>query len=307
MGVLHGRDLLSSRHTTAIIWDASNRLYFVPIKYSLGDYFPVVINNLLYVFKIEGSRILTYRETLSKAFRVLIYTTSHFLPISAEQKELELVLHENNLPRVEGNLYSIMKILGKKEKDPFQPHNIKELLEEVAQKEDEYSVETRNLITFLDHLKVDRIVTPVRRLSDFLDGELLETDPKFYGTVTALQERTDKGNKMITNAPMGPKIAWMKWIAVMALVGLVLAVVYMAYDNGWFDPILNAGKSLEGFQGINFGGTPGSTDAEFAQKYPTPEAAKAALDRGELHESQIPPAMRELVKNVKTPEAIPTP
>ena len=307
MGVLHGRDLLSSRHTTAIIWDASNRLYFVPIKYLLGDYFPVVINNLLYVFKIEGSRILTYRETLSKAFRVLIYTTSHFLPISAEQKELELVLHENNLPRVEGNLYSIMKILGKKEKDPFQPHNIKELLEEVAQKEDEYSVETRNLITFLDHLKVDRIVTPVRRLSDFLDGELLETDPKFYGTVTALQERTDKGNKMITNAPMGPKIAWMKWIAVMALVGLVLAVVYMAYDNGWFDPILNAGKSLEGFQGINFGGTPGSTDAEFAQKYPTPEAAKAALDRGELHESQIPPAMRELVKNVKTPEAIPTP
>jgi len=307
MGVLHGRDLLSSRHTTAIIWDASNRLYFVPIKYSLGDYFPVVINNLLYVFKIDGSRILTYRETLSKAFRVLIYTTSHFLPVSAEQKELELVLHENNLPRVEGNLYSIMKILGKKEKDPFQPHNIKELLEEVAAKEDEYSVETRNLITFLDHLKVDRIVTPVRRLSDFLDGELLETDPKFYGTVTALQERADKGNKMITNAPMGPKIAWMKWIAIMALIGIVLAVIYIAYDNGWFDPILNASKSLEGFQGINFGGPPGSTDAEFAAKYPTPEAAKAALDRGELHESQIPPNMRELVKNVKTPEAIPTP
>ena len=305
MGVLHGRDLLSSRHTTAIIWDASNRLYFVPIKYSLGDYFPVVINNLLYVFKIEGSRILTYRETLSKAFRVLIYTTSHFLPISAEQKELELVLHENNLPRVEGNLYSIMKILGKKEKDPFQPHNIKELLEEVAQKEDEYSVETRNLITFLDHLKVDRIVTPVRRLSDFLDGELLETDPKFYGTVTALQERTDKGNKMITNAPMGPKIAWMKWIAVMALIGLVLAVVYMAYDNGWFDPVLNAGKSLEGFEGFNF--SPGSSSQDLMQKYPTPEALNAAIDRGEVNYDSLPPDIKAMVDSYEPPTVTPTP
>lgn len=307
MGVLHGRDLLSSKHTTAIIWDAANRLYFVPIKHSLGDYFPVVINGLLYVFKIDGSRILTYRETLSKSFRVLIYTTSHFLPISAEQKELELCLEENNLPRVEGNLYSIMKILGKKEKDPFEAHNIKTLLEEVAQKEDEYSVETRNLITFLDHLKVDKIVTPVRRLSDFLDGELLETDPKFYGTITALQERADKGNKMITNAPMGPKIAWIKWIAVIAVIGMVGAFVYIAYDAGWFDPVLNAGDALKGFEGFNFGPAPGSTDAEFAAKYPTPEAAKAALDRGELHESQIPPAMRELVKNVKTPVAEPTP
>ena len=73
MGVLHGRDLLSPRHTTAIIWDASNRLYFVPIKYSLGDYFPVVINGLLYVFKIDGSRILTYKEVGSKSFRVLYF------------------------------------------------------------------------------------------------------------------------------------------------------------------------------------------------------------------------------------------
>src|SRR3989304_2717644 len=303
MGVFHSVESITFYTEDRTFLAGSNKSYFERIKYSLGDYFPVVINNLLYVFKIDGSRILTYRETLSKAFRVLIYTTSHFLPVSAEQKELELVLHNNNLPRVEGNLYSIMKILGKKEKDPFQPHNIKELLEEVAAKEDEYSVETRNLITFLDHLKVDMIVTPVRRLSDFLDGELLETDPKFYGTVTALQERADKGNKMITNAPMGPKIAWMKWIAVMALVGLVLAVVYMAYDNGWFDPIMNAGDAFKGF---NLQPGTGS-DAEFAQKYPTPEAAKAALDRGELHESQIPPAMRELVKNVKTPEAIPTP
>ena len=73
MGVLHGRDIYSSKWITAEISDASNRVHYVPIKHTLGDYFLADILGDVYAFKIDGSRILQYRETLVKT--CLLYTS----------------------------------------------------------------------------------------------------------------------------------------------------------------------------------------------------------------------------------------
>jgi hypothetical protein len=308
MGVLHGRDLFSSKWVTAVIFDSGGNAHFYPIKYVLGDYFVTDINKKIYVFEIVDSRVKTYRQTLVKSFRFFLYDTTHSRPISTENnQDLADMLRKNNLPKMNMTLFNILKALGRQEKENFTSHELKGLIEEVSKNQGQYSEQALNLVNYLSNLNIEQIVTPVKAITEFIEDDLLATKPGFLGDILSVFQRADVENKKITNTPITGKIAWMKWIAVMALIGLVLAVVYMAYDNGWFDPVLNAGKSLEGFKGINFGGPPGSTDAEFAAKYPTPEAAKAALDRGELHESQIPPAMRELVKNVKTPEAIPTP
>ena len=71
MGVLHGRDLLSSKWITAIISDSSHRVHFVPIKHVIGDYFITDIDGDVYAFKIDGRRILQYRESMVKTFRII--------------------------------------------------------------------------------------------------------------------------------------------------------------------------------------------------------------------------------------------
>ena len=307
MGVLHGRDIMSGKFITAIISDSANRLHFVPIKHQLGDYFLTELDNQLFIFKIDGRRIKTYRQTLTKAFSVLQYDTTHFLPISDEIPELELMLKKNNLHNVDGMLFSILKILGKKEKanGKFEGHEIKKMLEDIGEKKDEYSEETRNMITYLDHLDIDKIVTPVKRLSEFLEGDLLATDPKFYATVASFHERADKGNQVITNASIGAKTAWLKIILVVMMIAMVGFVLYFAYDQGWFDSLTDLTKGLEGFQGIpsptgSFN-PPTTKDAAYYQNNFTPEELKAAVDRGEIDEDDLPGSIKEMIKNVETP------
>ena len=307
MGVLSGKDIFSSKYVTAIIFDSGGQAHFFPIKYVLGDYFVIDINNKVYCFEIVDSRVKTYRQTLVKSFRFLLYDTTHSRPISPENNQnLADIITQNNLPKLNMTLYNILHALGKQEKQAFTAHELQGLIEEVSKNKGEHSEQAINLVNYLQNLNIDQIVTPVKSITEFIEDDLIATKPGFLGDILSVFQRADVENKKITNTENKGKTAWLKWIAVLAMVGLVIALVYMAYDNGWFDPILNAGKALED---VNFSFTPGAapTDTEFAKKYPTPEAAKAALDRGELHESQIPPAMRELVKNVKTPEAVPTP
>jgi len=319
MGVLHGRDLFSSKYITAEIKDSSKRLWYVPIKYTIGDYFLASIQRQTYCFKID-SEICQYREKLTKQFQVIQYDIKHYRPLKSEIKELELLLKKEGLSKVDGTMAHILRVLSAKEKKEheFTPHDLDEWIKKISEYEDKniskvipkdqhkFSIEMASIINYLDNMGIEKIATPVRGVSEFIEDDLKATDPKFLGTVATTLQNLDFENKRVTNSPSGSKVAWLKWILIISLVVIVALVVYVAYSNGWFDPILNAGKALED---VNFSFTPGAapTDAGFAQKYPTPEAAKAALDRGELHESQIPPAMRELVKNVKTPEAIPTP
>ena len=313
MGVLHGRDLLSSKYNTAIITDASNRVFFMPIKYVIGDYFIGQIEKQTYVFKLDGSRKYEYRDTLVKSFRVMFYDLSHYAPISSSTKELELALVTNHLPKVDSMLFNIFKILGNREKNPFKKHKIKDLKEYIKRKQaesgdpDEFAEEALSIIKYLDHLNIDEIVTPLKKLAEFIEGDLITTQPQFLGSILTASLDAETEHRKLTNTPIGSKTAWMKWVAVMLLISLVGVVMYMAYEGGAFDSITGA---VGGFGDFDFnigGGVPGGSTANIMDKYPTPEALKLAIDRGDVVYNTLPDDIKRLVDGVKVPTDIPSP
>ena len=248
MGVLHGRDKFSSKWVTAMITTAGNRLHFVPIKKNLGEYFVTDIDGQTYVFKIDGTRLLQYRETMSRSVQILIYDTTHYKPMSPNVKELEMILEINRLPKVDSMLSKIFTILGNREKDPFVPHSLSDLVEQVVDYESkskaaavipkgqsQFSKAAENMINYLDRLKIDEIVTPLKNVADFIHEDLKATDPKFLGTVVSSYQRTDMEHKKVTNTPLTAKHDWMKFALIFMGIGMALFIGWFVYDNGMLD------------------------------------------------------------------------
>jgi hypothetical protein len=295
MGVLHGRDLLSPKWITAIISDASHRVHFVPIKHTIGDYFITDIDGDVYAFKIDGRRILQYRESMVKTFRILQYDITHHLPLSSDGKELEIILELNKLPKVDGMLANIFKILGSKERDDFVSHKLSELIDKIqgyekvqAQTElnERYSKEAMNMINYLDHLDVREIVTPLKKVSEFIQEDLIATDPKFMGTVVSSYQRTDMEHKKVTNTPIASKQAWIKFVAIFMAIGMVGAIGYIVYDGGHLDSMLG-GMSVPTLGQID--------DQTVMSKYPDAESLRIAVDSGEVDYDKLSSVAQSIV------------
>ena len=295
MGVLHGRDMLSSKWITAIISDASHRVHFVPIKHTIGDYFITDIDGDVYAFKIDGRRILQYRESMVKTFRILQYDISHHLPLSAETKELEIILELNKLPKVDGMLANIFKILGSKERGDFVSHKLAELIDRIQGYEKveaqnalnaKYSKDALNMINYLDHLDVKEIVTPLRKVSEFIQEDLIATDPKFMGTVVSSYQRTDMEHKKVTNTPLASKQAWIKFLAIFMGIGMVLAVMFIIYDGGHLDSMMG-GMSMPSLGQVD--------DATIMAKYPDAESLRVAVDNGDVNYDKLSSVAQSIV------------
>ena len=287
MGVLHGRDLLSSKWITAIISDSSHRVHFVPIKHVIGDYFITDIDGDVYAFKIDGRRILQYRESMVKTFRILQYDITHHLPLSSESKELEIILELNKLPKVDGMLANIFKILGSKERGNFVSHKLSELIDRISGYEktearnelnERYSRDAVNMINYLDHLDVKEIVTPLKKVSEFIQEDLIATDPKFMGTVVASYQRTDMEHKKVTNTPIASKQAWIKFVAIFCAIGMVGAIGFVIYDGGHLDSMLG-GMSMPTLGQID--------DTTIMNRYPTAEDLRIAVDSGDVDYTKL--------------------
>ena len=307
MGVLHGRDLLSSKWITAIISDSSNRVHFIPIKHTIGDYFLADIEDETYAFRIDGSRILQWRESMVKTFRIIQYDVSHYLPLTAKVKELEMTLEVNHLPKVDGMLAGIFKILGSKEKKPFESHKLTDLVARIHEEgtkagvtpDANFSKQAMNMINYLDHLNVEEIVTPLKRVSEFIQDDLIATDPKFMGTVVSSYQRTDMEHKKVTNTPIKAKQGWMKFMLIFMGIGLVGFVGYYLYDSGMlegglggFMPTMEVGKI---------------SDAEIMKTYPDAASLKAAVDRGDVDYNRLSSYAQEMVDTAPTVEPVPEP
>lgn len=315
MGVLHGRDIYSSKWITAEISDASNRVHYVPIKHTLGDYFLADILGDVYAFRIDGSRILQYRETLVKTFRLIRYDTTHYLPLSGETSELEHVLEINRLPKVDGMLSNVFKILGNKEKGEFATHKLSDLVSRITDfekmsnigtvtpiEENRFSKEAVNMINYLEHLNIKEIVTPLKGVSEFIQDDLLTTDPKFMGSVVASYQRTDAEHRKITNTPITGKHAWLKFMLVFMGIGLVLAIGFFLYDGGYLDDIGSFGGGID----IGTGGMGGGiSDAQIMQQYPTGAELRAAVDSGEVNYNDLSDNAKEIVDNTPSPTGVP--
>ena len=265
----------------------------MPIKFVLGDYFLAELDKQIFCFKIDGSRIKTYRHTLVRSFTVLHYDTTHYLPISpGDNKELELVLKENALPKMNHLLFGMLKLLGKREKKQFQTHDLNDLVAEVAQHENEYGEQVTNLKNYLASLNINQIVTPVRSVVDFIEGDLLATDPKFLGDIVSAYQRTDVEHKKITNSAITGKVAWMKVIAILAIIVIIIAIGVMVWQSGMLS---------HGIPGLSLPNLNAPTPTDLMHKYPTPESLKAAIDRGEIKYGDLPPDIQKMVDTVKIP------
>ena len=307
MGVLNRRDVFTSKFPTALIIDSSNRAFFVPIKKVLGgNYFLVELEKQLYAFKLDGSRILTYRHKLSKTFNLYIYSTDHYLPISPNTNELSDILKTHNLPKINNHLLTFFRFLSLKEtkKEDFTPHDVTEF---VSKLKDDSDPVVQNLVTYLDSLGITQIVTPLRKISEFLESDLLTTDSKFLGNIVLTLTGLDYEHKKVTNTPITGKTPFVKFLAVMMGIGLVIGLLYFGYEQGVFDRLLDSVPSLDSSSNLLTGSGSESESELILQKYPDPLDLKIAIDNGEIDYDSLPQDIQNLIDGVELPDVISEP
>ena len=199
-------------------------------------------------------------------------------------------------------MFSLFKLLGQREKAGFGPHNLNDLVTQISTHEGQYPDKVQNIKNYLSHLNIQQIVTPVRKISEFIEEDLLQADPHFFGTIVTQIGKVDQEHKKVTNSPEKGKTAWLKIILIMCILIVIVFAIYWIMDSGVISnalPKFDLG-SLSG----SYSGPPGT---ELTAKYPTPESLKAAIDRGEISEDALTPTMKDMLKNYEPPTVTPTP
>jgi len=257
----------------------------------IGDYFLADIQGQFYAFRVEGNRIKTWRKTLAKSFRVLFFDTIHYLPISAgDLTELSMALDKNNLPRVDGNLFTVLKLAGHKEKEgkEFTPVDLNKLINDIGGEGAKYSEAVENIKNFLTHLDTDKIVTPVRKITEFLEDDLMATDPKFMGTLVKSNLATEEELRKVTNTVVGSKGPILKIVLIIMVIGLGAFVVWFLFDSGVLEDF-----GLENMFGSLSSGP--SEEEKIIAKYGSPELLVQAIDSGEEDYDELPLEIRKMV------------
>jgi len=310
MGVLSGRDIMTAKFITAEITDSEDRIHYVPIKHSIGDFFIADLDGKFFVFTLKNARILTHRVTMTRSFRVIQFDTSHYSSLRPETKELELLLAKNSLPKMSGMLHNVLRVLARREKHEFKPHSIIDLVSEFADKQGEYPEEVRNIKNYLLELDVDTIVTPVRKVTNFIQEDLIATSPSFLGELVPRIQRLDNEHRKITNTPIKGTGGMLK-LAVIVLMAIVIAVgVFYASEQGMFDGVMSTIDSL-GTVGEGLSGLPSPTqgfqttgagmdfsDAAIQAQY-TPEELQVAVNNGEVDYNKLSSNMKEMLENIE--------
>jgi hypothetical protein len=310
VGVLSGRDQLTSKYTTAEITDSDDRVHYVPIKHSIGDYFLADLDGKLFAFTLKGARVLTHYKTLTKSFRVIQYDTSHYSSLRPETKELELILKKNALPKMDRMLHDVLTVLGRREKQNFEHHSIEELVQIFDKKEGEFPEEVKKIKAYLEELNIKEIVTPVRKITEFIQGDLIATSPSYLGGLLLQYHRVDGELRKITNSPVKNTNNILK-LAIIVLMGIVIVGgLYYAYDQGVFegigeftDSIGNIGDGMSGLpspmQGfVTLGDGDEYSDDALQAKY-SPEELKLAVNSGELDYNKLSSNMKDMIEDVE--------
>ncbi len=309
MGVLSGRDLLTSKYVTAEITDSEDRIHYVPIKHTIGDYFLVDLEGKLFAFSLKGARILIHKKTMTKSFRVIQYDTCNFRSLSPVIKEMEMLMVKEGLPKMNRMLYDVLRILGRREKSKdFKGHDIKALVDEFSQREGEYPETVRNIKEYLNQLDINQIVTPVRRITDFITEDLVATSPSFLAELLPRYQRLDNEHRKITNSPVKGTGGILKLVVIFLMAIVIIVGVVYANDQGvfkgatdMFDSFGTLGEGLgglpsptQGFQKQSGGGADYS-DASIQSRYAGGDTLKPAIDSGEVNYNLLSSNMKGLV------------
>lgn len=310
MGFLPNNGILSYKYLNAKIKDAGGRIRFVQVKNYLGDYFVTTINQQPYVFKVDAGDVGIYDEWGVKKYRIVDFSTKHYRPISDKTDKIKHLLEDNDLPKINVALFDVLKNLGKREKKDFEKHEVQILLDELVEakaskigkilgRESKYQEAAANVIDFLNSLGTKEIVTPTREIAEYIEDDLITTDPGYGGTVITTHQRTDIEHKRITNTPVGPKRPYAILLAIIFGVMLAILGIYLLIENGTFENI----PGLDSFNAVGDfmknQNSPSAPPAAVSDKYPSPGDAKCAIENGSAKIADFPVEMRELVSKAE--------
>lgn len=300
MGIFGGKDhFFSSKYITAIIRDSHKRFHLVAIQFTIGDFFIAKINGLVYCFKINPEEIYTQFNKWTKTIKILDYTTKHYAPMSAEHcKELELIILKNGLPHIDRMMFNILEQLGRTEGVKFKPHKLSQVTKIFKGRDDLHAQNMTNISIFLKDLNVNEIVTPVKEITQFLYKDFIATDGQFIASIGENMVRAEVEKRRITNTPMGAKKSYAKLMLIGMIAALVIGIGYWAFSSGVFE----GGFTMPGMPAF---GPPPQSMQSIAQKYPTPESAKIAIDQGKAKMSDFPPDFQKYIRDFKPPKVEP--
>ena len=176
-------------------------------------------------------------------------------------------------------------------------HDIGELIEKLAVHEERYSQEISELINFMASLEKQYIVTPVKRITDFLQGDLKTIDAKFMGEIFTQAVKMDEKAKKVLNPPLNAKKSWLVLIMAIGMVILLIGLLYFANESGAFSSVGGMIPSI--------GGGGGYDEKSLMSKYPTGPALRLAVDSGQLDYTKLPKSVQKIVDG--TPSPIPLP
>lgn len=338
MGVFGHNDLFSRKFDTAIVRDSQNRGYFIHIKKTLDDYFVSKLNGTFYAFSLENARIITHRWLGMKSFRWIDYDTSHYKSIQYDKlEELKLFLIKNQLPRMSMLQHTMIKLLGRKERKQevnertmakhniqkqidagiapediqVPPHDIQSLIDEIAERQEQFPEESTNLINYIKSLDIDTIVTPCRKISEYIEDDLIATKPSFLGELLPRVMRLLGKHGEITNSPYSAKNAWFMKLVILSIIVVGVGMVAWMADAGYFNQITNMFPNPSSFAGVGDAfKTPiqqqqvDMCSDQYLQDNYTPEQLKAAQDNGS-NTCELSPTMKATIEGVKLPTAVP--
>lgn len=274
MGVLHGRDLLSTKWPTAIIIDSVGAAHFFPIKNPIGDFFFAVVNNEIYAFNTRRQPF-SWRQSMAKTFSFYVYFTDNYNPVTEELKEMDNILERNDIRKFSMMWYKAMKLFARSEKRKFEAMETLTLIEALSKEKEENPkrfADHEELIQFLKDQPLDKIVTPVRRITDFIDETILAPDPAIFGAIKTSMKMLLNENREVNHVEIKAKKGWMKIGLMFAVIIMGAVIAWFVYDGGYLDNL-----------GASFGGSFGAvSDATIQTQYPNCPSLRSAVESGKL-------------------------
>uniref|UniRef100_A0AAT9J7L6 ORF16 n=1 Tax=Nitrosopumilaceae spindle-shaped virus TaxID=3065433 RepID=A0AAT9J7L6_9VIRU len=217
---------------------------------------------------------------MARTFSFYVYFTDNYSPVTQELKELDNILERNDIRKFSMLWYKAMKLFARSEKRKFEAMEKVTLIEALSKEKEKNPkrfAEHEELIQFLKDQPLDKIVTPVRRATDFLDETFLAPDPAIFGAIKTSLKMLLNENREVNHVEIKAKKGWMKIILMTMVIVMGVVIAWFVYDGGYLD---NIGSQF----GASFGAI---SDEELQARYPTCQALSAAVDSGSVKYDQM--------------------
>lgn len=231
---------------------------------------------------------------MAKTFSFYVYFTDNYSPFTSELKEIELIITKNDLPRLSILVYKMLKRFARHEKRKFEALEKKAVIEALRKEQKnnpKKQIEYQELLDFIEELPLEKIVTPIKRVTEHLDQTFLSPDPAIFGAIKSSLMLALTQNRETNHVEIKAKTGWFKIIAVVALVSLLCTTLYFAYEAGAFDSIWD-------MMSPSFGG---KSDDQIMQQYGNCPALRAAVDSGKLNYDSLSKAVQDVYNSCLAP------